>query len=404
MEQLDVTEHTVKAWGAYRAKFGFVPDPMILRAGEVFLNGSTGSAQLGPSGFPVWYVLQENIAGIVDFFDMIAIYDHIPLINYWDTFDRMSLAQSIERLLPEKLCKVEIGSEVYNSIKEGALLNLATLDPAALPAAGTASALREMAIFGYDWKPGLAFPTSNTAVSLAGQKFEGLDAQTKEVARFLLGGLIFSGFAQASRTRHYIQPKRSRLYLGLTASSGQIGNLSAQEENEIFSGAEAALAGDKVEIRHLAAVPPILPYLLAQKPRPEKPADLLTSALEFPYSRVGRNYLKAVRAIREDGIDARQIEDLSQREHKAALDYLAPYSKLDANRSSPLDVKLKSELIGLPPGAEATFKLGIPSWLKIWWNDKVPFGGMHKMFRRMWMAKESYDDLSTKLHNIWSVA
>jgi hypothetical protein len=304
MEQLDITEHTPKAWSAYRAKFGFVPDPMILRAGEIFLNGSTGSAQLGPGGFPVWYVLQENIAGIVDFFEMIATYDRIPLINYWDTFDRMSLAQSIERLLPEKLCKVEIGFAVYNAIKEGAILNLANLNPATLPAAGAASALQEMAIFGYDWKPGLAVASSDTAVSLAGQKFEVLDAQAKEVARFLLGGLIFSGFAQASRTRHYIQPKRSRLYLGLTASAGRIGNLGAEEENGIFSAAEAALAGNKVETRHLAAVPPVLPYLLARKPMPDKPADLLTSALEFRYSQVGQNYLKAVRAIQQDGIDA----------------------------------------------------------------------------------------------------
>jgi hypothetical protein len=36
MEQLDITEHTPKAWSAYRAKFGFVPDPMILRAGGFF--------------------------------------------------------------------------------------------------------------------------------------------------------------------------------------------------------------------------------------------------------------------------------------------------------------------------------------------------------------------------------
>jgi hypothetical protein len=349
-------------------------------------------------------VLQENIAGIVDFFEMIATYDRIPLINYWDTFDRMSLAQSIERLLPEKLCKVEIGFAVYNAIKEGAILNLANLNPATLPAAGAASALQEMAIFGYDWKPGLAVASSDTAVSLAGQKFEVLDAQAKEVARFLLGGLIFSGFAQASRTRHYIQPKRSRLYLGLTASAGRIGNLGAEEENGIFSAAEAALAGNKVETRHLAAVPPVLPYLLARKPMPDKPADLLTSALEFRYSQVGQNYLKAVRAIQQDGIDARQIEDLSQREHKTALDYLAPYSKLDKQRSSPLEVKLKSELVGLPAGAEATFKLGVPTWLKVWWNDRVPFGGMHKMFRRMWMATESYQDLSNKLYNIWSAS
>jgi hypothetical protein len=401
MEQLDITQRSVEAWSAYRVKFGFVPDPMILRAGEIFLNGSSGSAQLGADSFSVWHALEENIAGIVDFFDMITTFDRIPIINYRQTYDGMSLANSIEQLLSNKLCNVEIALDVYIAIKEGALVNLAALDLARLPP-GAAGALKEMAIFGYDWKPELAVGSNDDNVKKACTKLASLDDRPKQIAQFLLGGLIFGSYAQASRTRHLIQPKRSRLYLGLTAAAGEIGTFGAQEEDGIFNSAEAALAGSKVETRRLAAMPPVLPYLLAQKPMPQKPADLLTSALEFPYSAVGRDYLKAARAIREDGIDARQIEDLSQHEHKTALDYLAPYSKLDTKRSCPLDIKLKSELIGLPPGAEATFKLGIPTWLKVWWNDKIPFGGMHKTFRRMWMAKESYDDLSTKLYNIWS--
>jgi hypothetical protein len=129
MEQLDIVQHSIEGWNAYRKKFGFVPDPMILRAGEIFLNGVSGSTPLSADGFPVWKALEENISGIVEFFDMIATYDRIPLINYWYTYDRMSLAESIEQLLAEKLCRVEIGYDVYEKIKEGAVLNLAALHP-----------------------------------------------------------------------------------------------------------------------------------------------------------------------------------------------------------------------------------------------------------------------------------
>ena len=50
-----------------------------------------------------------------------------------------------------------------------------------------------------------------------------------------------SGFAQASRTQHYIQQKRSRLFLGVTAARDKGSSLSGQVEDEIFATAEAAM-------------------------------------------------------------------------------------------------------------------------------------------------------------------
>jgi hypothetical protein len=46
--------------------------------------------------------------------------------------------------------------------------------------------------------------------------------------------------------------------------------------------------------------------------------------------------------------------------------------------------------------------LHAPAWLQIWWNDQTPFGGLRKTFRRMWMAKESYQNLETQVHDIWA--
>jgi hypothetical protein len=401
VEQLAIQSHTPEAWRLYGDAFGFVPDPMILRAGEIFLNGSSGGAKLQRNPFGLWEALDQNILALVEFFDMVATRDRIPLINYWDSYDRADLSRSIEALLPSKVSNVEIEANVYKTIKEGALIALADLDLAAAPA-GAFGVLRETAIFGYDWKPTLAVQhSSDPEVAAAVVKLAALDDARQSIAQFLLGGLIFGGFAQASQTRHYIQPKRSRLFLGVTSGHDKISSLGSQAEDEIFTAAETSLRGGKIEFRRVVTLPPVLPYLLASNPAPLRPEDLLAKALEFPTTTDGRSYIAAARAQRADGVEARRVEDLSQVAHHEALEWLAPYSKLVPEKSQSLDIKLSSELIGLS-GAEASFKLGIPRWLRIWWNDKVPFGGVSKTFRRMWMAEASYRDLSAKLFRIWS--
>jgi hypothetical protein len=111
-----------------------------------------------------------------------------------------------------------------------------------------------------------------------------------------------------------------------------------------------------------------------------------------------------VNDIRADGIQARRAEDMIKQERDKALAFLAPYSKLDAERSRSLEIKLSAETVGLPVkfSGETTAKIGVPNWLRVWWNDNVPFGGMRKTLRRMWMAGDSYQDLSGRLRNLWA--
>jgi hypothetical protein len=84
---------------------------------------------------------------------------------------------------------------------------------------------------------------------------------------------------------------------------------------------------------------------------------------------------------------------------------LAPYSKLQADRSRSLDIDLSVHTEGLPfvqAEAKTSVRLRIPTWLRLWWNDRVPFGGVQKTLRRMWMTAESYNDLSGKLERVWA--
>ena len=136
--------------------------------------------------------------------------DRIPLINYRDRFNQPVFPQSgmaIETLLKDRVTTVEIGGAAYAAIKKGALPSLAEL-PFERIDNGVTHTLHEMRAFGYDWKPQLTVKDADEAQVEAANRLNALNPQRAALAQFLLGGLVFSGFAQASGTNHYIQPKR----------------------------------------------------------------------------------------------------------------------------------------------------------------------------------------------------
>jgi hypothetical protein len=102
-----------------------------------------------------------------------------------------------------------------------------------------------------------------------------------------------------------------------------------------------------------------------------------------------------VNSIRADGTQARRVEDAIKVEREKALRFLAPYSKLEADQSRSLDFEFGMF------GAKAKFRPHLPTSWRVWWNDEVPFGGVRKTLRRMWMAADGYKDLSTKLQDAW---
>lgn len=399
MEPLRIEKHAPSAWVAYKDRFGFVPDPMILRAGEIYLNGAKGVGALGHDEDFVWSALQENVGGLCDFFDMVVTRPRIPYINYGDTFDRRTTVSPLDELLKDRIQPVEIEYHVYHRIKSAALLKLATLDFGAL--GPVMNQLFELDAFRYGWQPKLDADDPTTPVDAVKAQFDGFAGEQLMAAQFLLGGLIFSGFAQASRTRHLLQPKRARFYLGMTAALDRVHDLTHAEEPVIFETAAERLKGGDATYWNGEAVPPVLPYLLGKEPRPRTVGELLDRALNFPNTGEGKGFAEFVLAASGDGLDARRAEDLGADARETALKFLAPYSNIDPEQSRPLEVTLSSEALGIR-GMEVKGELRIPTWLRVWWNDNVPFGGIRKTLRRMWMAAEAYKDFSTQLRDVWA--
>jgi len=405
MEDVHIADNTELAWSQYAARFDFVPDPMILRAGEMCLNGLSGATKLNQDDSAVWWSLQQNLMGISDFFDILVTRERIPLINYRDTFNQPDFLQnslSIENILKDRVATVEIGGAAYAAIKKGALPRLAEL-PFERIDNGVANMLHEMRAFGYDWKPELTVKDADETLAAAADRLAALDPQRATLAQFLLGGLVFSGFAQASGTDHYIQPKRARHFLGLTVAPEQLRGLDAGQEQAIFAEAESRFAGTTLRTGRIAALPPVLPYLLHNPGLPRDMTELLDRALAFRTTDIGKHYIAATQDIRADGPGARRTADLSAVERKRAVEILTPYSQPDPAQSVSLHLELNSkDLFGIP-GAKLTrdVLLRLPAFIRIWLNDHAPFGGMRKTLRRLWMAEASYQRLGDSLRAVW---
>ncbi|MEL7469765.1 MAG: hypothetical protein AAFN27_15020 [Pseudomonadota bacterium] len=405
MADIEILDHSITGWRPLRDTFGFVPDPMILRAAEMFLNGASAAKKIGSDDWEMRSALHENTGGICDFFDMIVTRDHIPFINYDDTFDMVHEVSSLRSLLGTQAKYVKIGYEPYQQIKAGALENMARLDLNRI--GDLVGIIHEMGAFKWEWRPA---PEAHPSVrqesldaaqdALAGLR--GSDLDHSGIVSFLLGGQIFSGMAQAADAVHHIQPKRARLYLGMTGSGGDADPLTHESEDQIFAAARAALENTQARAAFAPNAPPVLPYLLSLGPV-SGPKDLLQRALEFRFSDDGLVYRALAEDLRGDGIKTREAEAISAAEKQRVKELLQPDPET-RDRSSPLNVEFE---IGLTSGLDVklTRSVAIPAWLRFWWNDWVTFdGGLRKTLRRMWLAEGSYQNVQDELTDLWARA
>jgi hypothetical protein len=390
---IEVRDHSIEGWRDFARAAGFVPDPMILRTGEVFINGLSGVRAFNKPDLEVWAALQQNLVGLSDFFDLVVTRDRIPLIDYRYTFDVDGLARPLEQLLGLKALPVTIDYGPYDIIKQGAFNSLRQIDLERVRSFG--NQLQELDSLRYDWQPELRDYRGEASWL---SNVDALDVGTQRAARFLLGGFIFSGFAQASGTDHYIQPKRSRFFLSLTAAQNTLGQIGHDAEQSIFNEALEGLKGTSASVRQLDGLPPVLPYLIAKAPPGATAADLLQLALAFPDTPDGRLYCGAAAVLRQDGAGAKQMRDRAVVARDEAIKMLKPFTTL-AERDGGFRVEASLGTEG--PKLAISKELSAPGWLRFWWNDHTPWGGIRKTFRRMWMASESYHQFERQIHAIW---
>jgi hypothetical protein len=142
------------------AKVDYVPDPMVLRAADLFIGGKDFVKQIWPNpdiGLDagaqvttdkVWSTIDKNIDGLIAFFHLLMTRDRIPLIDYDSTFNTQNFAA-----LGDIAAPLHPPREVYQQFKADAQRKVTEIDLKKLPAQMIDDIAGELVSAGYGWLP-----------------------------------------------------------------------------------------------------------------------------------------------------------------------------------------------------------------------------------------------------------
>lgn len=233
-----------------------VIDPLVLRTGQLFLEGSPADAELADRR---WAAIEEDIGALVAFFDLVVLRRQFPAFNYEDAFDPgPNIGDPLGSLVnsggDKILFHVDVEHQMYRQAKAAALDELErTINGGGGVTEGVADEIvRTTAAVQYEWSP-----------SLERLEEDLTSVRDKRVGRFLLGQLVFAGYAQQTGAPHVLSPGRSRLAaaVGIGAPKADRGH-EADVYDELRRRSLAA--GDSWRLRQLPWTPSFLPYLVHQ--------------------------------------------------------------------------------------------------------------------------------------------
>jgi len=356
---------------------GPVVDPMILRCGELFLQGATGVRDANAA----WDLLTRNIHALGTFFDRLILDERIPVFNYADTFDhghnfdQRTLGQV--NVSDEVLVDVKVDYAQYMEVKSAAMEELRALydgGQARVDPNDAYSILGELSSSGYAWYPQL------DGLTLA-------NPHEERLAAYILGGLIFGSYAQLAGTDHFMQPKRSRLFLAISL---QQKSDRALEERLFKSLGE--LAGWAVA--DIPYTPTFFPMLLAES---DGPRAVLTNALELRRSGEVRDYRQWLRDALQDFSTNGRIGHARELEVSKIADAIR--KKLKGGHALP-EVKLTvaEALAAKPPSVDLTAPAKA---LWGWFVDQLPRRRHRKLLTRAILAHHDYVELDRRVNTVF---
>jgi hypothetical protein len=388
-------------WKTYRKSVAdFIPDPMVLRAGDLFLMGreqGRHSVPVGDDGAErLWTALDKNISGILTFFDLLVTRNRIPLIDYPASFSVISF----DDVLGDLVVHVHVEHEFYRHAKAGALAKLRSYRTSSIGRRGLRDITDELDAFGWEWSPQL----------------EGLQVSEarRPIVQFVLGGLIFGAYAQASGTEHILQSKRSRLFLALSEPNLRENFWAYERERELFKDLREACSTDHhVRYEEVPAPPPIVPYLLAKNPSARTPKDLLKAALDFRESPEGLSYREWRAELREGlamgrndpaarRIIDRVLKELNKRYKKVQSDGAEAKVSFEIGAETSDLVGPLGKVKGKVAAKDVPLKLPKVEWLRRWLVENIGMRtGCSKLLLRMGIAQRDYENLTLGLRRIW---
>ena len=385
-----ITKNTLSAdepngWAAFdRANLNVVPDPMVLRTGELFLMGRSGVPKMGLDPDEVWNSIDENLGALFAFFDLLMTREKIPLIEYWHTFDTQ-----LPELLGNLTQPVVVDYGIYDKVREEVVKNLKDRQVMALDAKLVEEVNDELTAYAWQWHPDVDLPNADEA--------------TLNATRFIVGGLIFSSYAAATGADHILQPKRSRLMLEASAPKDKRGLRGWEKEKELFSAFKEHCAPvEDIRVEDLTGVPSVLALVLHENSDLSGTPDILKKILKERDSDSGTRYRKWFQELRGAWAHGKRPE--GEDDARDVLAELRRRSGVHADATDGLraDITLKANETGI--GAEVKFQnvaIRIPPWLRGWFVSYLPFKPHRRFLLRLSLAQAWYEDITLDLKRVW---
>lgn len=359
-----------------------VVDPMVFRSGELFLKGSKGVDHPEQT----FELLNKNIQAIGMFCDSMVLNEKLPVFNYGDTFDGMlnfdqrTLTQINDK--EEVLYDVDVEYGVYHDVKSSAIDELQKLfeGEKKIKSSVANDVLSELYTSGYSWNP---------SIEVLEERLNS-DSE-KKLAAFLMGGLIFTGYAQIMESEHLIQPKRSRIILAL--GMGEATDFAF--ENRLFDELKAR-AGSQYE--DLPWVPTFFPYLLHKTETSQGLIEEIVKLRKSPAIKDYRSWFnEAIQDFKDNGrISTKKINNV-----KSIANHI---DKVTGKVSSLPKVEFKvsiADVLGvkIPLGVDLSPAL---SFLWGWFLQNIPGRRYRKILTRAVIKDSEYIKIENRIKKIWS--
>jgi len=393
-------------------------DPFVFRVGQFFLEGQ----EAGPDR---WGAIESDLGALVNFFDLVVLHDRLPAFNYPDTFDaalefRDRLGGVLNVGGDKTLVHVDVEHHMYREAKTAALDQLSRrMDEGPFVTRATADEiLRALDSVQYEWEPRLEILEPRLP-----------DVRNQRLARFLLGQLVFSGYAQQTGAQHILPPRRSA-YLAAASLRAGLKDREAQStvsaESKIYKelARRVQQAGVGWRDEELPWTPSFLPFLLGRiDPVREGPDVLLRWAKDLRDSKAVRRYRQLREALTSD--DAAEADRarkyLAKAADKLADELRSNREELEVSRHVIVEVMPKALgaavgaaggfVVAGPPGAVGGAVVGVVGEdvltrvnerLWGWVIDGLPFRSARKLLARSVRAEgQLKGQLGAKLREAW---
>lgn len=378
----------------FALKMDSVVDPMILRAGDVFLRGRRGAMATlsNPDRAKILAALTGDIGSLTTFFDQLVLAECLPVIDYGVTFETTLnyetpwICEKVNQVFDDRvLWTVHVHDKASSDAREAALAQLSTCPRPAGELEATV--LQHLNALDYEWRPNLG--------ALEGHF---ISERQAGIQRFLYGGLVFGEFARASGATHVLQPKRAQLSLALALNWP-----TSQDNNEagLYAELKKRLSCSK-DLEDLSigfdGLPSVLPYLISKAERDTSPMQLLKLAKTLRESPAIEDYRQWRRELLANW-RAGKID----RGHEKDIKRMLMAAQGEISLGKPVEVEAGVEVGIEGPSASGNVKREVDVG-QLWWgwvNPLIPGKRYTKLLTRMRVADYELARPGAALSTIW---